>query len=146
MNQRQGFTLVEALLSLGVVALLLGLTTGWGRYLSRPSGVDSTAPYVMIQALERPGRYEYVGLKEQGILLKDHFDAEKVVWLTVNERGILGIGDQLGRGHLPILTDVTALEWQPVATTGTVILRVKRGRRAKWQTALLDLRAPSGDL
>ncbi|QMU07871.1 prepilin-type N-terminal cleavage/methylation domain-containing protein [Levilactobacillus suantsaii] len=142
MRSHQGFTLIEAVLALGIAALLVGLTTGWARALSFPLQTDATEFYEMLAVLEVPQRYSVDKVSATELTLKDWTEKQKIVTLSVDHDGMLKLSSQTGQGYLPLLAHVTKLNWQKTTSPDLVRLNLKQ-EGLPWRHTIVDFRGGS---
>lgn len=139
---RRGYTLVEALLALGIATLLVGLATGWSRTRTWSVTPDPTAVYLGLHWLEQPGRYTAISQNQDGLSLQDH-RTHKQVLVTLNRHQTLTVTDPVGRGNFQLVPGIQKVTWRLLGTKRLVEMRfLERGTRT-WQNVLLDLRGPA---
>lgn len=138
MKQHAGFTLIEALLALGIAAEMFVLASGVDRVLLRPLRQDPVAWYQMVQVLEQPGRYRVTDVDGQQLNLQDQQkQVTRVVW--VDHKHVLRLTNQNHQGYYPLLRRVEDVHWHLTKYPGLVRLNLKQ-ERLPWQTTILDLR------
>lgn len=143
MKRRQGFTLIEAVLAMGIAAVCLGLITGWDRIYARALRGNGPELDLWTQVMEQR-RYQFKAIRQNRLDLIDHTEKDKPLSLWVDDQHILRLTNQTGQGYVPLLKHVEQIQWRSLAQGQLVAVRLKQEGQA-WRKLILDLRTSAGD-
>lgn len=146
MRRARGFTLIEAVLALGIVALILGLVTGWSRVMLAPLRTDPSELYTTLAVLEHPGRFTVKAVHDQSLELTESVPRKrrvkvKTVLLMVDTHHVLKITSLKHRGYSPLLRRVAHIHFQKTRLAHLVRLKIKQEGQP-WQKTILVFHQP----
>lgn len=139
MRNARGFTLIEAVLALGIAALVLGLVTGWSRVMLAPLHADPSEFYTTLAVLEQPGRFTVKAVHEHALELSETLPSNhkvKTVLLSVDAHHVLKVTSLNNRGYSPLLRHVDHIYFQKTRLTHLVRVKLKQ-KGQPWQKTIL---------